>query len=388
MPRTRKSCEETTGARTTKYVGLDVHKDTIAVAVASDGEDREVRFHGTIANTPEAVRRLASHLAGPGTALSLCYEAGPCGYGLHRQLTEMGHPCMVIAPSMMPRRPGDRVKTDRRDAMTLARLLRAGELEPVWVPDEGHEAMRDLVRARRSAKEDLTAARQSLLSFLLRHGRRYAVGRKRWTRAFWRWLGEQAFASPHQQLVFGEAIRRIEEAQARCDRLDAALAEAVEGWSLAPVVRALQALRGVRLVVAATLVAEIGDLGRFASPKQLMSWLGLVPSERSSGQRTRRGAITKTGNGDARTMLVEAAWAYRLPAREERRYMDRVEGLSEDIRALGWKAQVRLCQRFRRLSATGKPLPKVNVAIARELAGFVWDIARRVPIAPNATAMG
>ena len=271
--------------------------------------------------------------------------------------------------------------------MTLARLLRAGELEPVWVPDEGHEAMRDLVRARRGAKEDLTAARQSLLSFLLRHGRRYAVGRKRWTRAFWRWLGEQAFASPHQQLVFGEHLRRIEEAQARCDRLDAALAEAVEGWALAPVVRALQALRGVGLVVAATLVAEIGDLSRFASPKQLMSWLGLVPSERSSGRRTRRGAITKTGNGDARTMLVEAAWAYRLPAREERRYIDRVEGLPEDVRAVGWKAQVRLCRRFRRLSATGKPLPKVNVAIARELAGFVWDIACRVPVAPNAAAV-
>ena len=212
MPRTKKAPE---GATITKHVGLDVHKETIAVAVACDGEDREVRFHGTIANTPEAVRRLVSRLAGPWIALSLCYEAGPCGYGLHRQLTEMGHPCMVIAPSMMPRRPGDCVKTDRRDAMTLARLLRAGELEPVWVPDEGHEAMRDLVRARRGAKEDLIAARQSLLSFLLRHGRRYTVGRKRWTCAFWRWLGEQAFASPHQQLVFGEHLRRIEEAQAR-----------------------------------------------------------------------------------------------------------------------------------------------------------------------------
>ena len=388
MPRTKRSDGKVTAACPTKHVGLDVHKETITVAVAPEGVGEEVRFHGTIPNTPEAVRKLVTKLAADGSALDVCYEAGPCGYGMHRQILALGHTCMVIAPSKMARRPSDRIKTDRRDALILARLLRAGELEPVWVPDEDHEAMRDLVRARRGAKQDLTAARQSLLSFLLRHDRRYAVGRKRWTKIFWRWLGEQAFASPHQQLVFGEHIRWIEEAQARCDRLDAALAEAVEGWTLAPVVRALQALRGVGLVVAATLVAEIGDLARFSHPKQLMSWLGLVPSERSSGQRTRRGAITKTGNGDARTMLVEAAWSYRLPAREERRYRERVEGLPEEIRQIGWRAQVRLCQRFRRLSATGKPQPKVNVAIARELAGLVWDIARRVPVPTKSNVTG
>jgi transposase len=243
--------------------------------------------------------------------------------------------------------------------------------------------VRDLVRARRQAKDDLTAAKLTLLSFLLRQNRRFP-GRSTWSQAHWRWLGQQAFASPHHQLVFGECIRRIEEAQARCERLDRALAEAVASWSLAPLVEALQALRGVGLVVAATLVAEIGDLSRFESPKQLMSWLGLVPSERSSSTRRRQGGITKSGNAHARTMLIEAGWSYRLPAREAARYRTRVEGLPDEIRAVAWRAQVRLCQRFRRLMAAGKPLPKVTTAIARELAGFVWDIARRIQVAPAA----
>jgi transposase len=282
---------------------------------------------------------------------------------------------------MTPRRPGDRVKTDRRDAMTLARLPRAGELAAVWVPDEEHEAIRDVVRARRQAKDDLVSAKLALRGFLLRHERRFP-GRSAWNKTHWRWLGEQAFASPHQQLVFGEHLRRMEEAQARCDRL----AEAVAGWRLAPLVEALQALRGIALAVAATPVAEIGDPGRFETPKQLMGWLGLVPSERSSGARVRRGAITKTGNRQARTMLVEASWCYRLPAREEQRYRARVQGLPEEIRSIAWRAQVRLRGRFRRLAAAGKPPPKVTAAIARELAGSVWDIARRVRPAVAARA--
>ena len=369
--------------RRIKFVGLDVHKETIAVAVAEDGRDREVRFQGTIANTAEAVRRLVGRLGGPGIELRFCYEAGPFGLGLYRQLRKLGAECLVISPSTMPRRPGDRVKTDRRDAVTMARLLRAGELAGIWIPDEEHEAVRDLVRARRAAKDDRKRAKLGLLSFLLRHERRFG-GRSHWTKAHWRWLGEQSFESAHQQLVFEEMKQHIREGEARCERLEAALAEAVAGWRLAPLVRALQALRGLGLVAATVLVAEIGDMRRFASPKQLMAWLGLVPGEHSSGNRTRRGGITRTGNAQARTILIEAGWCYRHKAREEYRHRDRCEGLPEAVRAVGWKAQVRLCHRFRRMSAAGKPLPKVTTAVARELAGFVWDIARRVEPAPTA----
>lgn len=360
-----------------KYIGLDVHKETIAVGVADGERGGEVRYVGTVANEDDAVRKLVKRLMAPDTSLSFCYEAGPCGYGLHRLLTKLGQNCIVIAPSMMPRRPGDHVKTDRRDAMTLARLLRAGELTAIWVPDEAHEAVRDLIRARRSAQEDATGAKQTVRSFLLRHDRRFG-GKAAWTKMYWRWLSEQRFDFPHQQLAFEEMQKRVLEAQARVGRLEAALSEAVEAWHFGVLVRNLQALRGIRLIVAATLVAEVGDLTRFENPKQLMAYVGLVPSEHSSGARTQRGRITRAGNGHARTMLVEAGWSYRLPAREERRYRERVADLPDEVQAIGWKAQVRLCQRYRRLAATGKPQPKVTTAIARELVGYAWDIARSV----------
>lgn len=362
------------------YVGLDVHAETIAVATADEGRDGEVRFHGVIANTAEALKALSGRLSRNGTQPDFCYEAGPCGYGVHRCLTALGFRCTVVAPCMIPRKAGDRVKTDRRDAQILARLHRAGELQAVWTPDEAHEAMRDLIRARKQAVEARTIARQQLQSFLLRHGLRFP-GRSRWSKAHWRWLDElRRFPFAHQQLVFEEQKRTIRQIEARVATLDAAIIEAVEQWRFGPVVEALRCLRGVDTIIAATLVAEIGDISRFDRPRQLMAWLGLVPSEHSSGATVRRGRITKAGNALARSMLIEASWSYRHPAREGRRHLQRAAYLPERIRDIGWKAQTRLCSRYRRLSGAGKPLPKVIAAVARELAGFVWSITREQPL--------
>jgi len=365
----------------TTYIGLDVHAETIAVATADDGRHGEIRFYGTVVNTADGIMRVAKRLSASGARLEFCYEAGPCGYGVHRLLKKLGHGCAVVAPAMIPRKPGDRVKTDRRDAEMLARLWRAGELTPIWTPDEEHEAMRDLIRARKQAVDALKVAKQQLLSFLLRHGLRYG-GATRWSKRHWRWIDElRKFRYPHQQLAFEEMKRAIRQIKARVDTLDQAIADTVQIWRFGPLVEALRALRGVDTTVAATLVAEIGDINRFTNPRQLMAWLGLVPSEHSSGNTTRRGRITRTGNALARTMMVEASWSYRHPAREQYRYLKRSAQLPQEIRDVGWKAQVRLCKRYRDLSKTGKPQPRVLIAIARELAGFVWDIARKTPLA-------
>lgn len=363
----------------TKFIGLDVHQDTIVIAVADDGLGREVRYFGTVANRPEELHAALKKIAQDGAELRVCYESGPCGFIIYRFLAKIGVDCMVISPSSMPRRPGDRVKTDRRDAQTLARLLRAGELVAVWVPDEAHEAVRDVVRARRQAKDDVSSAKSALKSFLLRHGRRFS-GKAIWGKAHWGWLSDQKFDFPHQQFVFEDYKRRIHDLADRCDRLDEVLKEAVSGWLLGPLVHALQALRGVKLTAAVTLVAEIGDLRRFDSPKQLMAWLGLVPAEYSSGKRIKRGEITRSGNAAARTMLIESAWHYRFPAREGRALLKRNGEIPEHIKAIAWKAQVRLCGKYRRLAASGKQTVKVVTAVARELAGFVWDIARHTPL--------
>jgi transposase len=361
--------------QTITYVGLDVHKDTIAVALADPARRGEVREYGQIANTPSALKTLTAKLSRAGGALRFCYEAGPCGYGIQRQLTAAGHECVVVAPSLIPRKPGDRIKTDRRDAINLAELHRAGELTPVWVPDQAHEAIRDLVRARLAAVRTLRQARQQLSGFLLRHGHHY--NRPAWTLMHRRWLAGLTFEHAVHYIVLEDCIAAIEAATARRDRLEAHIEAALTNWSLAPVVRALQALRGMALVGAATLIAELGDITRFASPRQLMAYLGLVPSEHSSGGTRRQGGITKAGNGAARRMLIEAAWSYRFPARISREQLLRQEALAKPIRDTAWKAQERLCRRYRKLAQAGKPPTVVTAAIARELSGFVWAIAKQ-----------
>lgn len=359
-----------------KYVGLDTHKDTIAVSVAG-GDGGKVRYFGEIANTPAAVRKLLKRLSPDGEVVSYCYEAGPCGYGLYRQISEAGHGCAVVAPSLIPTRPGDRVKTDRRDSGSLAGLHRAGELTPVWVPGEEQEAMRDLTRAREDMKQLERQSRQRLNAFLLRHGRRY-TGKSKWTQAYWRWLEGLRFSQPVQQLVLQEYSDSVRQLQSRVSDLEAEMARALPTWERAPVVEALMALRGCRLITAMTVVAELGDISRFDSPRQLMAFLGLVPSEDSSGPRRRRGGITKTGNGHVRRVLIEAAWTYRFAAKKSAPLQRRAERTSPAVQAIAWKAQKRLCARYRHLQHRGLMGVKISPAIARELCGFIWAIACEV----------
>jgi transposase len=359
------------------YVGLDVHKEGIVVAAAEGGLRGEVREYGRIANTAAALDRLVRKLGGEGVRLRLCYEAGPCGDGIQRHLLARGQECVVVAPSLIPKRAGDRVKTDRRDAAGLARLHRAGELTAVWVPDAKHEAMRDLVRARLDAVHALRRARQQLSGFLLRQSCHY--GRPAWTKLHRRWLAGLRFEQAAHHIVLEDYIAAVEAAEARRDRLTAQIEAMLPDWTLAPVVAALQTMRGMALVNAATLIAELGDLSRFANPRQLMAYLGLVPSEHSSGASVRRGGLTKAGNSAARRLLIEAAWCYRFPARVSRELRLRQEEQPRPIREIAWKAQLRLCARYRKLARTGKPANVVTAAIARELAGFIWAIARRVP---------
>jgi len=359
------------------FVAFDVSKRKHAVAIADGGRGGEVRFRGEVANSPAAVERLTRKLAGRYGKLHFCYEAGPTGYGLHRQIAALGHACLVVAPALIPKRPGERVKTNRRDAVTLARLHRAGELTGLWVPDAVHEAVRDLVRAREAAADDLRHKRQRLLSFLLRDGRVFS-GAGHWTLAHRRWLARQSFEDPAQQIVVQEAIDAIEDALQPLRRREQQLAQIVPSWSMAPVVEAYQAMRGAAVVVAVTFVAEIGDVRRFDTPRQLMSLLGLVPAESSTGQRVRRNGLTLAGNRRARRVLVEAAWTYRYPARIGETLRARLNGLPKAVRDIAWKAQIRWCARYRRLSAAGKKLPVVVAAIARERAAFLWAIGCEV----------
>lgn len=363
----------------TLYIGLDVHKESIAVAYAAKDYGADVVYLGSIGTRQCDIDKLVRQLQSKAKRLVFVYEAGPCGYWLYRYLTKKGYDCWVVAPSLIPKKAGDRVKTDRRDALQLARLMRSGDLTPVYVPKVEDEAIRDLCRAREDVLRDLKAAKLRLKAFLLRHDIRY-TGQATWNPAHLRWLSEVVCPTPVQQIVFQEYVRAVNEQTERLQRLEQELQEQVKSWRLNPVVEALQALRGVQFTVAVTTVAELGDLTRFENPRQLMGYLGLTPSESSSGERRRQGSITKAGNTHARRALVEGAWAYRYPAKVSRHLQLRLENPPKAIQDISWKAQVRLCTRYRRLLARGKHANQVVVAIARELVGFMWAIAQQVPL--------
>jgi transposase len=357
---------------------MDVHKESIDITVAEVGG--EVRRWGEIGGDRAALGKAVRKLESLGRELHFVYEAGPCGFWIERFIRTRGHACWVVSPSLIPKKSGERIKTDRRDSEQIARLARAGELEPIYVPGEADEALRDLVRARDDAIIAQRRARQQLKALLLRNEIRYA-GKSSWTQAHRRWLAELKLPQPVQQIAFEEYVDAVEVASRRVERLTRAIERSSEGWRFAPVVTQLQALRGVQFVHAVTIICELGDLARFASPRQLMAYLGLVPTEHSSGERRRQGAITKSGNRFARRALIEAAWAYQHPARVTPIIARRQTGLPKAARDIAWKAQLRLCGRFRKLCARKINKNKVVVAIARELAGFVWAIAKDVKLA-------
>jgi transposase len=357
------------------FVGLDVHKNTIEIAFAEGGRDDEVRHYGKIDSTLAALDKVIRKLVSKDCDLSFVYEAGPCGYDIYRHLLSKGYDCTVVAPSLIPKRSGNRIKNDRRDAQMLARLHRAGELTKVYVPGIEDEAMRELTRAREDAKGLEKRAKQRILAFLLRQGYRYA-GRSPWSRAHFRWISTLKMPHPAQQVVLQESLDTLAECRQRVAHLTEQIQTLLPQWRMYPVVQALQSLRGVSLIVATTTIAEVGDLTRFDRPVELMSYLGLVPSEHSSGGKTRRGSITKTGNGHVRRVLIEAAWAYRLPARVSLKLHQRQDGLPQNICAISWRAQLRLCARYKRLLAKGKATQLITTAIARELCAFMWAIAR------------
>ena len=358
------------------FVALDVHKDSITMAAADAGSSRApARQIGRVAHDVNKLLKALAKVGAPGE-VHVVYEAGPTGYGLQRALAAKGYACEVIAPSLIPKRPGDRIKTDRRDSLNLAHLSRNGDLRAVWVPDPRDEAIRDVSRAREDAVNERTQARLRLRGFLLRHGVRYP-GKTAWTKSFHNWLTTLNFGPDGSHTAFTEYQLAVQWADQRVDRLTRALGESIAGWRFEPAVQALMALRGVDVVTAIGLLAEIGDLSRFDHPRKLMGYLGLVPAEQSSGDTVQRGSITKTGNGHARRLLIEAAWHYRHTARIGQRAHARQQGVAEPLQAHAWNAQLRLIRRFTALQARGVQRNKICVAVARELAGFVWSIGRQ-----------
>ena len=364
---------------TIRFVGLDVHADTISVAVAEP--NGEVRSLGVFRNRPDSVRRLVTRL-GPASQLRVCYEAGPTGYGLYWQFTALGVTCAVIAPTLVPTKAGDRVKTNRRDAEKLARCHRAGDLTPVWVPDAAHEALRDLVRAREDAKQDQLRARHRLNKFLLRHSQiPPETVKKSWTQKYMEWIKRAVhFDQPALEATLLDYVHEVEHAAERIQRLEKSIDEASRSAppEMRAVIEALQALRGVAQITAVSLVAELGSLSRFESPRQLMGYSGLVSSEYSTGNHVQRGRITKTGNAHLRRVIVEAAWAYQYRPWVGGALRKRQQGLDQEIKDIAWKAQWRLHKRYQKLAAAGKKKPQIVTAVGRELLGFIWAIAVRI----------
>ncbi|HEU5237880.1 MAG TPA: IS110 family transposase [Pyrinomonadaceae bacterium] len=362
-----------------RFIGLDVHANTIAVAIAEP--NGEVRSIGMIPNREESVRRCMKKLGSP-EELRVCYEAGPTGYVLYWQLTQLGIHCEVIAPTLIPVKPGDKVKTDRRDALKLARCYRAGDLSPCWVPDATHEALRDLIRAREAARRDQQRARRRLATFLLRHGKRRPDSMKTaWSTHHMKWIKSAVhFDLPALEATLGDYVHEVEHVALRIKRLEQAIGEAIAAAPerMREVIQALQALRGIAELGAVTLAAEVGEFSRFRGAKQLMGYSGLVSREYSTGRHRYQGSITKSGNAHLRRVLVEAAWAYQFRPWLGGYLLKRQANASPEVREIAWKAQHRLHARYRTLLSAGKNKPKIVTAIGRELLGFIWEIGVRI----------